>query len=84
MKYRFFILFTLSFFGCVSSPDEPDNSITTNNITQGAIILNEARRGSDNASITKYDLLTFSYDNNYFKKCNPKLKLGDNANDVII
>jgi hypothetical protein len=68
----------------VPSPEVDGVSLRTNNIKNGAIILNEGLRGTDNASITKYDLISNACDNFYFRKANPNLKLGDNANDIII
>ena len=85
-KLKIFQFYIIVFFlnACVSSPEPSDTSVKTNNITHGVIILNEATRGSDNSSITKYDLKTFRYDNYYFRNNNVNLKIGDNANDVFI
>jgi hypothetical protein len=47
-------------------------------------ILNEGLLGTDNASITKYNLSDNSSVNYYFRNSNPNLKLGDNANNIMI
>ncbi|MCL2039611.1 MAG: hypothetical protein FWG85_04185 [Bacteroidetes bacterium] len=82
IKMLFFAIAIL-FFGCVKEPNNP-NGNENNDGYNCCFILNEGLRGTDNASITKYNLDNNNYTNYYFKKSNINLKIGDNANDIVL
>ncbi len=70
-------------YGCVKEPNNP-NENENNDGYNCCFILNEGLRGTDNASITKYNFDNDAYTNYYFKKSNINLKIGDNANDIVL
>ena len=81
VTFFFAILFCIC--SCVNDPTPPETS-ATNDGYNCCFILNEGLRDTDNASITKYNFDNHSYTNYYFRKSNSNLKLGDNANDIVL
>lgn len=68
---------------CVRTPNSPENSdfITGEN---GVFILCEGLWGSDNATISRFDFSNGIIINQYFRKANPELRIGDTASDLEI
>jgi|YNPMSStandDraft_1061717.scaffolds.fasta_scaffold00025_46 DNA-binding beta-propeller fold protein YncE len=68
---------------CVRTPNEPaENDFITGE--HGLFILCEGLWGSDNATIDRCDLASGVIINQYFRKANPGLRLGDTASDIAI
>jgi hypothetical protein len=78
----FSLLFLLT--ACVNTPNPSEVSPDFKVGEAGVMVLCEGMRGTDNASITRYDFTTGSYSANYFASQNAGLKLGDNANDLVL
>ncbi|MEJ5244789.1 MAG: hypothetical protein WHV28_03685 [Bacteroidota bacterium] len=68
---------------CIKTPNSPETSdfITGNN---GVFVLCEGLWGSDNATISRLDLMSGVIINQYFRKANPSLRIGDTAYDLEI
>ena len=77
------LIILFCFFSCVKEPDTNEPHII-NNGYNCCFILNEGRWGTDNASITKYNLDGHIITNYYFRNSNKNLILGDNANDIML
>jgi len=77
------IIIIFCIYGCVNSPPS-DDLLERNDGNNCCFILNEGIRSADNASISKYNFDNNSYTNYYFRKSNNNLKLGDNANDIML
>ncbi|MDR0926670.1 MAG: hypothetical protein LBO69_02755 [Ignavibacteria bacterium] len=83
MKKYICIFAFLLLSGCVDDPSTPplDTFVVG---TDGVMVLCEGVRNTDKGSITRIDFSTGSFSNNYFSACNPDLKLGDVAEDMVI
>lgn len=77
-----FVLFAL-IVSCIRTPNEPEEHdfITGKH---GLYVLCEGLWGSDNATIDRCDLALGIIVNQYFRKANPGLRLGDTASDIVI
>ncbi len=82
-KITLSILILILCVSCIRTPNSPETSdfIIGEN---GVFILCEGLWGSDNASISRLDLMNGIIINQYFRRANPELRIGDTASDIEI
>lgn len=79
------IIIFACFYGCVSTPDQPNENTNLIASGKGAYILCEGLKGNNNSSLYRYSFTreaSLSIQN-YYSAVNPGLSLGDVANNIV-
>ncbi len=75
------VLAALSCSDDISSPGEDPPIVLGNS---GAYVVCEGIRGQDNATLSRLDDSSNALYNNFYRRVNPGLRLGDTANDILL
>ncbi len=85
MKHQTLIIIFLIFLtSCISPPSEPEDNGASQTGDNGVFILCEGIWKQNNSSLSYYDRESGKMTNDFYKKMNPGLNLGDLANDLAI
>lgn len=83
-KYWVVTFLVISINACVQDPQPTQNNAGTIDFKHGVLVANEGPKGLELAELTYYNSQTNEVVQNYFKRNNPTLKLGDLANDICV
>lgn len=69
---------------CGDDPVGPGDGGPVEPLARGVYILCEGLWKMDNATLTRYNPVTEKVENNFFRRANPGLRLGDTGNDILL
>jgi DNA-binding beta-propeller fold protein YncE len=77
-------LVSLIVMSCTEQASQPGDNDPVETLDRGVYILCEGLWKMDNATLTRYNPGTGKVENDFFRRANPGLRLGDTGNDIVL
>lgn len=78
------VIFSFILVSCGEQTTEPGDGEPVETLSRGVYILCEGLWKMDNATLTRYNPVTGKVENDFFRRANPSLRLGDTGNDIVL